>query len=198
MRTKIGPTLAVRRATAAINTVYLGFVTHQRNLMDAATGFDISMDTATIVGFIAVITCLFVGIGQHLPAMLDVRSAIIVVGGTIALLLVSFRLEDVVNLFRFFLYAFIPPKEGTAGLVGDLKLGARMFRRARTYAQASGWCGVFIGVVIMLKNIDDPAAIGPGAAIAILTAFYGVVIGYLVCLPIQTKLERHLEKLQES
>ena len=50
----------------------------------------------------------------------------------------------------------------------------------------------------MLTNIDDPAAIGPGAAIAILTAFYGVVIGYLICLPVQTKLERLLEKLQAS
>ena len=50
----------------------------------------------------------------------------------------------------------------------------------------------------MLTNIDDPAVIGPGAAIAILTAFYGIVLGYLICLPIQTKLERLLEKMQGS
>ena len=156
------------------------------------------MDIATVLGFIAMVTSLMVGIGSNLDAMVDPKSAIIVVGVTLAALLVSFSLSEVVKMGRLFFYALIPPKEDAVGLAEELKLGAKMFRRARTYAQASGWCGVLIGAVIMLKNIDDPAAIGPGAAIAILTAFYGVVIGYLICLPIQTKLERLLEKLQAS
>ena len=42
------------------------------------------------------------------------------------------------------------------------------------------------------------AAAPEGAALGILTAFYGVAIGYLICLPIQTKLERLLEKLQAA
>ena len=173
------------------------------------------MDIATLVGFIAVVTSLMVGIGSNLSIFIDPASLIIVVGGTIAALLVSFPLPDVVAgpIGIGLRYAIIPPKAVVSRMSGveeetspeelkklkkELELGILMYSRMKTYAQATGWVGVLIGVVIMLKNIDNLAAIGPGLAIAILTALYGTIIGFLICLPIQTKLERHLSRLQES
>ena len=51
-----------------------------------------------------------------------------------------------------------------------------------------GGIGTMIGVIIMLRNMDDPAAIGPGTAIAILTLLYGFVI-FLIALALQTRLQ---------
>ncbi|HJN30407.1 MAG TPA: MotA/TolQ/ExbB proton channel family protein, partial [Candidatus Latescibacteria bacterium] len=56
------------------------------------------MDIATIVGFIAAITCLMVGIGSNLPSMIDPPSMIIVVGGTLAATLIANPLQEVIGL----------------------------------------------------------------------------------------------------
>ena len=56
------------------------------------------MDIATIVGLIAAITCLMVGIGPHLSSVIDVPALIVVAGGTLATALIANPLQDVVNL----------------------------------------------------------------------------------------------------
>jgi chemotaxis protein MotA len=56
------------------------------------------------------------------------------------------------------------------------------------YAPAFGMIGTLIGLVIMLGNMDDPASIGPGMAVALLTTLYGAVIANVVCLPLAEKL----------
>ena len=40
--------------------------------------------------------------------------------------------------------------------------------------------GTLIGLVQMLQQLDDPTAIGPAMAVALLTLFYGVFFGELV------------------
>ena len=71
---------------------------------------------------------------------------------------------------------------------------------AGNYAIASGFVGVLIGAVLMLANIDDPAAGGPGLAIAILTVLYGVFLKYFIFTPISRGLDQRAEKiyLQQS
>ena len=49
--------------------------------------------------------------------------------------------------------------------------------------------GTLIGLIIMLKNLDDPSAIGPGMAVALITTFYGAVLANLVAIPISGKLK---------
>lgn len=58
------------------------------------------------------------------------------------------------------------------------------------YAPAFGMIGTLIGLVIMLKNMDDPAAIGPGMAVALLTTMYGAIIANAVALPLADRLAR--------
>ena len=43
-------------------------------------------------------------------------------------------------------------------------------------------------MVIVLKNMDDPAAIGPGMALSMLTSFYGFVMAFLINMPLRKKL----------
>ena len=56
------------------------------------------MDIATIVGVIAGFTFILVSMGKHLPAFVNAPSLMIVVGGTVSATLVSYPLQDVINI----------------------------------------------------------------------------------------------------
>jgi len=63
-----------------------------------------------------------------------------------------------------------------------------------TFAPAFGMIGTLMGLVAMLRNMDDPKAIGPGMAVAILTTFYGAMIANVLCLPLSDKLSYRNEE----
>lgn len=69
-----------------------------------------------------------------------------------------------------------------------------MFEKMGDYAPAWGMIGTLIGLVLMLKNLNDPSSIGPAMAIALLTTFYGAVLANLLFLPIARKLENKTEQ----
>jgi chemotaxis protein MotA len=54
---------------------------------------------------------------------------------------------------------------------------------------AWGMIGTLIGLINMLKKMDDPKAIGPNMAVALITTFYGSMIANWICIPISTKLK---------
>lgn len=56
-------------------------------------------------------------------------------------------------------------------------------------APALGMIGTVIGLVLMLKNMSDPSAIGPSMAVALITTFYGAVLSNIVFVPFQGKLK---------
>lgn len=68
--------------------------------------------------------------------------------------------------------------------------GKALFDNIGKFAPAFGMIGTLVGLVIMLKNMADPASIGPSMAIAILTTLYGAVISNMVALPLAEKLGR--------
>jgi chemotaxis protein MotA len=55
-------------------------------------------------------------------------------------------------------------------------------------APAMGMLGTLVGLVAMLQNLSDPAAIGPGMAVALLTTFYGSYLANLLAGPCKNKL----------
>ena len=68
------------------------------------------------------------------------------------------------------------------------QMGAEIFTSMATFAPALGMIGTLIGLVQMLKSMDDPSTIGPAMAVALITTFYGSVLANLVFLPIAGKL----------
>lgn len=68
-----------------------------------------------------------------------------------------------------------------------------MLRKAAEVAPAMGLIGTLVGLVQMLAQLDDPASIGPSMAVALLTTFYGALLGTVVLAPLATKLERRSE-----
>ncbi|MBM7578973.1 MotA/TolQ/ExbB proton channel family protein [Jeotgalibacillus terrae] len=74
------------------------------------------------------------------------------------------------------------------------KRNRRMIEKAGDYAPAWGMLGTLIGLVLMLQELNDPAAIGPNMAIALLTTFYGVLLANLLFNPIASKLAQKTER----
>ena len=69
------------------------------------------------------------------------------------------------------------------------KSGAEVFATMAALAPSMGLVGTLIGLVGMLKNMDDPSTIGPSMAVALITTFYGAVLANMVFGPIAGKLK---------
>jgi chemotaxis protein MotA len=74
------------------------------------------------------------------------------------------------------------------------ELGQRLFKTMASFAPAFGMIGTLIGLVQMLQSMNDPSAIGPGMAVALITTFYGAVMANLVFLPMAAKLKLRSEQ----
>ncbi len=68
-------------------------------------------------------------------------------------------------------------------------VGERVFRAIGETAPALGMIGTLVGLVQMLVAMDDPAKLGVGMAVALLTTLYGALIAHLVAIPIADKLD---------
>lgn len=79
------------------------------------------------------------------------------------------------------------------------KNGAELLANMAKYAPGFGMVGTLIGLIQMLAKLDDPAAIGPAMAVALLTTFYGAVSANLIFNPLAVKLKRRstLESLSK-
>jgi chemotaxis protein MotA len=66
--------------------------------------------------------------------------------------------------------------------------GKAVLESMARYAPAFGMMGTLIGLVVMLGKMDDPARIGPGMAVALLTTLYGLAMANLFCLPLARRL----------
>jgi chemotaxis protein MotA len=55
-------------------------------------------------------------------------------------------------------------------------------------APGFGMLGTVIGLIAMLKNLEDKASIGPNMALALVTTLYGSMMANMILLPILAKL----------
>lgn len=69
-------------------------------------------------------------------------------------------------------------------------------------APALGMAGTILGLVGMFAAMDDPAALGPSMALALLTTLYGAVIANMIAAPVASRLadlsEREIAWQQEA
>ncbi len=206
------------------------------------------MDLGSVIGLVLTLALLFgsmmmgVGIGPYI----DVPSLLIVFGGTIGVLMIGFKMEQIKSFGKIFMIAIKPPendpkemikklvefstkarKDGILALEGDianeenpfLKKGMGMaidgnepdiirdlleidleqtqerhasnqnlFGQVAGFAGAMGMIGTLIGLVAMLLNMADPAAIGPAMAVALLTTMYGAMLGNIIGAPVENIL----------
>lgn len=205
------------------------------------------MDIGTLMGAVALVTCVVFAAHHGLEAMYSLEAVVLVVCGTMAWALVSYPLETVIGMGKLYKNAFFPKvsdphvlietivgyaetarREGILALeqaVGadedpflsqgvrlavdgtepDLimdiletevrflnerhKMGQEMFYDLGETAPSMGMIGTLIGLILMLRDLSDPAAIGPGMALALVTTLYGAVMANIVYKPYSAKLK---------
>ncbi|HID11049.1 MAG TPA: motility protein A [Candidatus Latescibacteria bacterium] len=72
--------------------------------------------------------------------------------------------------------------------------GQSIFSSMGTYSPAFGMIGTLIGLIQMLRTLEDPTRIGGGMAVALITTFYGALAANLLFLPIAGKLKMRSEQ----
>ena len=76
--------------------------------------------------------------------------------------------------------------------------GQSIFKAIGDVGPAMGMIGTLIGLVQMLANMDDPRAIGPAMAVALLTTLYGAILANMFALPIADKLSVRSDEERNS
>ena len=71
------------------------------------------------------------------------------------------------------------------------RVAADVFRRAALTAPALGLFGTVIGLIGVLRSMDDPSQIGSSMSIALMTTAYGAGLGSLVFTPLAGRLDHH-------
>ncbi len=74
------------------------------------------------------------------------------------------------------------------------KTGQQIFTAMGAYAPAFGMVGTLVGLILMLQNLSDPSAVGPGMAMAMITTFYGALLANLFFIPMSGKLKMRSEQ----
>lgn len=211
------------------------------------------MDKSTTIGMSMAWIFIVLGVTDNFKdmaafgAFINMPSIMIVVGGTLAVIMVCYTMEQVKELPHIFKKAFFAEnydpspvisrlvsfaekarREGLLALEDDLerleddflKGGIQMvidgtdpeiikaileieiahiderhrvnmgiMDNAGTLAPAFGMIGTLIGLINMLKALDDPDALGPGMAVALITTLYGSMMANVVFIPISSKLK---------
>ena len=140
-----------------------------------------------IVGYIVILTLIALAMEDPL-IFVNIPSVLIVVGLTFGGLLAGGR-----NIGQFCSVLF--DKNASPSQLMDANETAH---DAGNYAMGSGFVGTLIGAILMLGSIEDPAAIGPSMAIAILTVLYAVTLKYFIFTPIGRGLNDRAEKIYEE
>lgn len=101
-------------------------------------------------------------------------------------------LNDIVHMVRQQLFLeeiedFVASRVATLFL--DRQQAVAMLNKGAKIAPALGLLGTVIGLIEMLKSLDDPAGIGPAMSLALMTTAFGSILGSLVFTPLAGRLE---------
>ncbi|MGS2717530.1 flagellar motor protein [Eionea flava] len=62
------------------------------------------------------------------------------------------------------------------------------------YAPTIGIIGAVMGLIYVMRNLDDPSQLGAGIAVAFIATIYGVALANLLLLPIANKLTTYVNE----
>jgi len=66
--------------------------------------------------------------------------------------------------------------------------GKKVFEDWALLAPAFGMIGTLMGLILMMVNLEDKSAIGPGMSTALITTLYGAILANAVMTPVANKL----------
>lgn len=77
----------------------------------------------------------------------------------------------------------------------DIAAEKALMDSAGAFAPAYGMIGTLIGLIAMLKTLNNPETLGPGMSVALITTFYGSILSNGVFLPMGEKIGRRATKI---
>lgn len=69
---------------------------------------------------------------------------------------------------------------------------ANVYRSMGILAPMFGLLGTLIGIIRVLRDLSNPENVGPAMAVAITSAFYGILLANMVCVPIAGKIRARI------
>jgi chemotaxis protein MotA len=69
-----------------------------------------------------------------------------------------------------------------------------VFRTMGVLSPMFGLIGTLIGIIDVLKHISSPEQVGPNMAVAVTTAFYGILLANMVAVPLAGKLRMRYQQ----
>lgn len=79
----------------------------------------------------------------------------------------------------------------------ETEVAGKLLEGIGGYTPTVGIIGAVLGLIHVMRNLDNPDAIGPGIAIAFVATVYGVGFANLVFMPLGTKVKRRAALLQQ-
>ncbi len=73
-----------------------------------------------------------------------------------------------------------------------------LFENMSKVCPGVGMIGTLVGLIAMLSNLSDPASIGSGMAMALVTTLYGLFLGTTVYAPFGEKISIEAEKMYDT
>ncbi len=69
---------------------------------------------------------------------------------------------------------------------------ANVYRTLGVLSPMFGLLGTLIGIIAVLKQLSDPESVGPAMGVAISSAFFGIFLANMVCVPIAGKIRARI------
>ncbi len=69
---------------------------------------------------------------------------------------------------------------------------ANVYRTFGLLSPMFGLLGTLMGIISVLKQLSDPESVGPAMGVAITSAFYGILIANIICVPVAGKIRSRI------
>lgn len=146
-----------------------------------------------VLGIFVVLLTILISVkieGGNFSVMLCYTSFLLVFGGVLGSLIISFGLKKVLIAFSMVF--------GNSQLLNDeTKNYSEILSCAGKYSMAYGVIGFLIGIIYSLSGLSSVSLIGKHLAVALTSPLYGLVFAYLFFFPTEASLKVGLDKNKE-